>query len=224
MKLLLMGFISAALLAACGGDKNSATSTTTDSTAMTDNTAVAGNPDTMNNMSNMQGNNMSIMGIMDKGMQDMKAMKSSGNPDNDFAGMMKMHHMSAIEASQVQLSQGTDPTLKAMSQKMIDDQQREIAEFNTFLSGHDAHGGGDAFHKESMAMMNKMNMPMDNSGSVDKQFVTMMIPHHQGAIDMSKAYIKSGAHEPKMKSMANNLISAQQKEIKELQAWLDKNK
>jgi uncharacterized protein (DUF305 family) len=172
----------------------------------------------------MEGSNMSIMAIMDKSMLDMKAVKSSGNPDNDFASMMKMHHMSAIEASQVQLSQGTDPGIKAMAQKMIDDQQREIAEFNTFLSGHAAHGGGEGFHKEAMSMMDKMNKPMDHSGSVDKQFVTMMIPHHQGAIDMSRTYIKSGAHEPKMKTMANNIISAQQKEIKELQAWLAKNK
>jgi len=222
MKLLIIGCVSAVLFSACGGDKNSTTSTTTDSTAMTDNTMVAGNTDTMSNM-NMSGTNMSIMGIMDKSMQDMKAMKSSGNPDNDFASMMKMHHMSAIEASQVQLSQGTDPGIKAMAQKMIDGQQSEVAEFNTFLSGHSAHGGGDAFHKEALGMMDKMAAPMDHSGSVDKQFVTMMIPHHQGAIDMSKAYIKSGAHEPKMKTMANNIIESQQKEIKDLQAWLSKN-
>ncbi|MEJ7625221.1 MAG: DUF305 domain-containing protein [Ferruginibacter sp.] len=223
MKILIIGFASAVLLTACGGDKNSATSTTTDSTAMTDNTTVAGTTDTMNNM-NMSGSNMSIMGIMDKSMQDMKAMKSSGNPDNDFAGMMKMHHMSAIEAAQVELSKGTDATIKTMAQKMLDDQQREVADFNTFISGHDAHGGGDGFHKDAMALMSKMNMPMDNGASIDKQFVTMMIPHHQGAIDMSKAYIKSGAHEVKMKAMANNIIVSQQKEIKELQAWLDKNK
>ena len=223
MKLLIIGCISAVLLSACGGDKNSTASATTDSTAMTDHTTVAGNTDTMSNM-NMSGSNMSIMGIMDKSMQDMKTMKSSGNPDNDFASMMKMHHMSAIEASQVELSQGTDATIKAMAQKMLEDQQREVADFNTFISGHNAHGGGDGFHKDAIASMSKMNMSMDPSASIDKQFVTMMIPHHQGAIDMSKAYIKSGAHEVKMKAMANNIIASQQKEIKELQAWLDKNK
>ncbi len=59
---------------------------------------------------------------------------------------------------------------------------------------------------------------------MDRQFVQMMIPHHQSAIDMAKAYIKSGAHEAKLKTMANNIISSQQKEIGELQAWLTKNK
>ncbi len=69
-----------------------------------------------------------------------------------------------------------------------------------------------------------MEMDMDHSGSMDKQFAQMMVPHHQSAIDMSKAYIKSGAHEEKLKTMANNIISSQQKEIGELKAWLDKNK
>ncbi len=107
---------------------------------------------------------------------------------------------------------------------MIDDQQKEVSEFNTFLSGHNAHGGGDAFFKEVMIKMNNMKMDMDQSGSVDKQFAQMMIPHHQSAIDMSNAYINSGAHEEKLKIMANNIISSQKKEIKELQTWLGKNK
>lgn len=106
---------------------------------------------------------------------------------------------------------------------MIDDQQREIAELNTFLSGHQAHGGGDAFYKESMTQMNNMKMDMSQSGSIDQQFAQMMIPHHQGGIDMARAYLKSGAHEEKLKTMANNIVREQQKEIQQLQDWLNKN-
>lgn len=222
-KLIIFALTGSVLLSACNDDKKTVTSTETDST---DHMA-AGNQTTDTSMmdhSGMGAGAASIMDVMNKSMQDMKSMASGGNPDNDFASMMKMHHMSAIEASQVEISKGQDAGIKAMAQKMIEDQQKEVAEFNTFLSGHNAHGGGDGFHKEAMAMMNKMNMNMDHTGSIDKQFVSMMIPHHQGAIDMSKAYIKSGAHEPKMKTMANNIINSQQKEIKELQSWLDKNK
>ena len=223
MKSLITYLITGTIfLASCGGDKSTTTTESSDTASMTDHSMPQGSTDTMSNMN--MGSNASIMGIMDNSMQEMKAMTSSGNPDNDFAAMMKMHHMSAIEAAQVEVAQGTDPAMKAMAQKMIDEQQKEVAEFNTFVSGHSAHGGGDGFHKDVMGMMGKMNMPMDNSGSIDKQFVTMMIPHHQSAINMSKAYIKSGAHEAKMKTMANNIIASQQKEIKELQAWLDKNK
>jgi uncharacterized protein (DUF305 family) len=166
----------------------------------------------------------SMMSIMENNMNQMKAIPTTGNPDNDFAAMMKVHHMGAIEMAQLELAKGTDPQLKQMAQKMLDAQQREVAEFNTFLSGHTAHGGGDAFHKEVVAGMNNMKMDMDHSGSIDKQFAQMMIPHHQGGIDMARAYIKSGAHEEKLKTMANAIIADQQKEIKELQAWLAKNK
>ena len=165
----------------------------------------------------------SMMSMMQSMMDNMKAIPSTGNPDNDFASLMKAHHIGAIEMAQMEVAEGTDPQIKQMAQKMIDDQQKEVADFNTFLSGHTPHGGGNAFHKDALNIMNNMKMDMDHAGSIDKQFVQMMIPHHQSAIDMSKAYIASG-HEEKIKAMANNIITSQQKEIKDLQAWLDKSK
>ena len=166
----------------------------------------------------------SMMSIMQSNMDQMKGLASTGNPDNDFASMMKVHHMGALEMAQLQMAKGTDTQLKQMAQKMIEAQQSEIAELNTFLSGHSAHGGGDAFHKEAISKMNNMKMDMDHSGSIDRQFAQMMVPHHQGAIDMSRSYLKLGAHEEKLKTMANKIIADQEKEIRELQAWLNKNK
>jgi uncharacterized protein (DUF305 family) len=52
----------------------------------------------------------------------------------------------------------------------------------------------------------------------------MMIAHHQSAIDMSNAYLKSGAKNEKPKTMAHKIITGQQKEIGELQNWLNKHK
>lgn len=208
------------LLNACGSDKTTSTTTATDTTSSSGQTAGNVSHDTMGTMNT--NNSSSLSSIMQKGMDDMKAMPSTGNPDNDYAALMKAHHMSAIEAAQVQLSQGSDQNIKNMAQKMLEDQQKEVAELNTFLAGHSAHGGGDAFYKEVMAKMGHTTS-MDHSGSIDKQFVSMMIPHHQGAIDMSKAYLKAGAHEAKLKTMANNIIAAQEKEIKQLNDWLAKN-
>ena len=74
-----------------------------------------------------------------------------------------------------------------------------------------------------MSQMSNMKMDMDHSASIDKQFAQMMIPHHQGAIDMANAYLKNGGHEEDIKKIANTIISAQQKEIVELQGWLAKN-
>ncbi len=206
--------VVACSIIACNND-NSKTSENTDTTHHGN---MHGN---MPGMDNTAAEGHSMMALMQKQMNQMKAMASTGNPDNDYAAMMKQHHLGAIEMIQLELSQGTNAELKAMAQQMKDEQQKEIAEFNSFLSGHEAHGGGDAFHKEMMSQMN-MPMQMDSSGSIDQQFASMMIPHHQGAINMSKAYLKTGAHEEKLKTMANKIIADQQKEIEALQAWLKK--
>ncbi|MEJ7610503.1 MAG: DUF305 domain-containing protein [Ferruginibacter sp.] len=59
-------------------------------------------------------------------------------------------------------------------------------------------------------MMQKMS-GMEMSGDFDMDFANMMIEHHQGAIDMSEEELKSGL-DAKMKSMAQNIITAQKKE------------
>jgi uncharacterized protein (DUF305 family) len=221
-KLLIVGYISATALISCNNNEETSSTTNADSANHSTEATHAATDTTASNTTTT--GNSSMMDIMNKNMQDMKTMQSTRNPDNDFAAMMKTHHMGALEMAQLEVAQGTNAELKKMAQKMIDEQQKEIAELNTFLSGHEAHGGGDAFYKEVMSQMNNMKMVMSHEGSIDMQFAQMMIPHHQGAIDMSKAYIKAGAHEDKLKSMANKLIADQQKEIKDLQAWLDKNK
>lgn len=56
------------------------------------------------------------------------------------------------------------------------------------------------------------------SGNADKDFAMMMIPHHQGAIDMAKVELQHGK-DPKLRAMAEMIVKAQEKEIAELKAW-----
>ena len=78
-----------------------------------------------------------------------------------------------------------------------------------------------AFKEADMAMMHGMSVAY--TGDADIDFRTKMIPHHQGAIDMAKVALKY-ASDPKTKAMAEAIISAQEAEIAEMQAWLDKNR
>ncbi|MFZ1249981.1 MAG: DUF305 domain-containing protein [Candidatus Microsaccharimonas sp.] len=52
----------------------------------------------------------------------------------------------------------------------------------------------------------------------DRNFIANMIAHHQGAVDMAKKALTSAKHQ-ELKDMANNIISAQEKEISEMTSW-----
>ena len=72
--------------------------------------------------------------------------------------------------------------------------------------------------------MDVMHRDMHNaeySGDADHDFVTMMIPHHQGAIDMAKALLLYGK-DPQMRRLAQEIITDQQSEIQLMQLWLKK--
>ena len=79
--------------------------------------------------------------------------------------------------------------------------------------------------KEFKEAQEKMmqNMHPNYTGNADVDFRTGMIPHHQGAIDAAKVALKY-AKDPETKTLAQNIIKAQEKEIADMQAWLKKNK
>lgn len=64
----------------------------------------------------------------------MKSMSMSGMVDQDFAAMMFAHHQGALTMAKEELTMGKHAELKQMAQQMIDDQQREIAEFQAWLA------------------------------------------------------------------------------------------
>src|SRR4029077_7324102 len=55
-------------------------------------------------------------------------------------------------------------------------------------------------------------MAITPTGSVDRDFVHMMIPHHQGAIDMARAVLRYG-HDPVVRRLAQEIVVTQLEEI-----------
>ncbi len=72
-----------------------------------------------------------------------------------------------------------------------------------------------------MAAMQKMHQasPMQSSGDADVDFVRMMIPHHQAAVDMAQTELKYGK-DPEIRKLSQDIIAAQNKEIAQMNAWL----
>ena len=60
----------------------------------------------------------------------------TGNTDVDFRVHMIPHHQGAIDMAKVALKHAKDPETKSMAQKIIDDQEKEIAEMQAWLKKH----------------------------------------------------------------------------------------
>jgi uncharacterized protein (DUF305 family) len=84
--------------------------------------------------------------------------------------------------------------------------------------------GGTIIHKRGAtpAPMTMAQMAASLQGKTgdefDKLFLSEMIAHHQGAIDMAKLAQTQAKH-PELKKMADDIIAAQSKEIDQMQTW-----
>ncbi|AOV96813.1 DUF305 domain-containing protein [Edwardsiella hoshinae] len=80
----------------------------------------------------------------------------------------------------------------------------------------------ETMHQELNSAMNGMHESMMKgmmSNDADVAFAAGMIPHHIGAVEMAKIELKYGT-DPQMRKLAKDIIAAQDKEIKEMKAWL----
>ena len=72
--------------------------------------------------------------------------------------------------------------------------------------------------------MNRMDkgMSLNHTGDPDRDFAAMMIPHHQGAIDMAKAELQFGRN-PVLRRLAQGIIVEQQQEIEVMRRELERS-
>lgn len=167
-----------------------------------------------------------MMDTMHAMMSRMESMPKTNDPEIDFAKMMIMHHQGAINMGNVQIQRGSNDSLKRISQKMINAQQMEIQQLSTILSSETVNNSVPAFTMEQMDHMMKMDQMADVqllTGDIDNDFATLMILHHNSAIENSEAYLVYGTN-TQLKTMAQMMIDDQKKEIKELSDWLKANK
>lgn len=78
-----------------------------------------------------------------------------------------------------------------------------------------------ALMDDAMAVMDDGMKHAPVNGVSEHDFVTMMIPHHQGAIDMAKALLLY-TKDPALRNLAQGIITEQQNDIKVMQAWLQR--
>jgi len=87
--------------------------------------------------------------------------------------------------------------------------------------GHVATAGGDTFQELMNGAMDRMHagMAVSPGGDPDVDFARMMIPHHQGAVDMAVVELRFGRDE-RLRRLAQAIIIEQKQEIDVMQAVL----
>ena len=100
----------------------------------------------------------------------------------------------------------------------------------TRAEAHDAHphtptagtAGNDTFSSMMDEAMRRMDAGMNvaPTGDPDRDFARMMIPHHQGAVDMALAELRFGKDE-RLRRLAQGIIVEQRQEIAVMQSILD---
>ena len=147
--------------------------------------------------------------------------RPSGDVDRDFVAMMIPHHQGAIDMAQAELRYGSNQQLLRLAQEIVVEQLQEITAMRNAVGGavstpdaaRAATGEAPFLHANDAAMAAMMaGMTARLTGNIDRAFVAMMVPHHQGAIDMAKAELRYG-HNARLHRIAREIVVDQMQEI-----------
>ncbi len=165
--------------------------------------------------------------------EDEETAKPTGTPtDQAFLQGMVPHHMMAIDMAEMAQQKATKPEIKQLASSIVKSQGGEIEEMNTIygklFAGEELKPDEMAHEKlgltpeeAGMAMTDKEMQELMSAKPFDRMFIDMMIPHHQGAIRMAREVLASGK-EPEIRSLAENIVTAQSEEIEEMNAWRER--
>lgn len=145
---------------------------------------------------------------------------TANKTDSAFVTDMVPHHKSAIEMAKVAEKKADHPQIRQLASNIISAQKAEIATLDKLglsLRGHGVAGGHMGMSDKSMGMSGDMTM-LASAKPFDREFIDMMVPHHQGAIRMARSELATG-RDPQLRKIARAIIAAQAREIAQMRMW-----
>ena len=144
--------------------------------------------------------------------------------DRAFAAEMIPHHESAIEMAEIAQDRGESAFVRELAANIVKSQADEIetltaAETRLANAGAERGSLGLADH---MAGMSGDTDSLKTTDRFDEAFLKLMIPHHEGAVAMSKVELAKG-QDPDLKALAQAILVAQEKEIAQMRSSLGVN-
>lgn len=156
--------------------------------------------------------------------------------DVAFAQGMIPHHRQAVTMADLAATRAGSSKVKELAKKIEKAQAPEIETMSGWLRkwGEDVpseaahrgtgqgHGSGHGPGHTMPGMMSAEDMAELEGATgekFDKAFLTMMIAHHEGAVEMAGTELKEGGHQPAL-DLADDIIAAQNAEITAMRKML----
>lgn len=150
----------------------------------------------------------------DSGSGDSRSRAPGNSTDRAFVADMVPHHQSAIEMAEIAQDRGQSTFVKDLASDIVRTQTEEIATLRREDEGLDAAGikQGSLGVPEHMKGMDDDPATLKTANPFDAAFMKMMIPHHEGAIEMARAELAKG-RDRETRALAQDILGTQQREI-----------
>jgi uncharacterized protein (DUF305 family) len=143
--------------------------------------------------------------------------------DVAFAQGMVPHHEQALEMAGLVATRTENPHVIDLAARIAKTQQPEIDRMNGWLrtwnapvqaSSHTEHG-----HSDAHGMVDLGDLADLDGTEFDRQWLSLMIQHHRGAVEMAQKHLSAGT-DPEARKLAQDVAGHQEKEIAEMEALL----
>lgn len=156
----------------------------------------------------------------------------SQNIDRHFIEEMIPHHEGAIAMAKLALERSKRAEVRSLAEGIITAQEKENRDMRAwyeewFGAAPDLSSGTGMMgmmHSGSSMRMGGMEGDIDilrtvSASEFDREFLEQMIPHHEMAIMMARM-LQAGTERSEMKTLADNIITSQAREITTMRGWL----
>lgn len=164
---------------------------------------------------------LAVAGCGDDDTGDSTSGGGGNGVDRAFVADMTPHHQSAIEMAEIARERGESRFVRQLAADIVSSQGEEIATMRREDEGLEIAGvqRGSLGVADHMKGMDDDPAMLKKADPFDAAFLRMMIPHHEGAIEMANAELAKG-EDPELKELAQEIVDAQQREIADMRKHL----
>lgn len=148
--------------------------------------------------------------------------RMSQDIDQHFIVQMIPHHEGAIEMAKIALERSIRPEILSLANGIIEAQELEnknMREWYEAWFGSAPPRSGMGMHMDGMTGDTEV-LKSVSASEFDREFIEQMIPHHEMAIMMAQM-LAASTERSEMKTLADQIITSQSREIEMMRSWLE---